>query len=97
MSNSFEDKMDYLSGLTEYVGMSDFDALLKDNAAVFASCVLWHDGEDDTSTVTSEQMEALWQTVCTHLGMDHDKEYLDYEGRPDGDAFVIEYYERKME
>lgn len=95
MSNSFEDKMGYLADLTEYAGMVDIEPLLKANKRVFKSCVAFRDGEEDNSTVSREQMENLWDTVCTSLGMDPDKEYLDWEFHTDGGVFVVEYYKRK--
>ena len=91
--NSFEDKVDYLADLTEYAGMADIDPLLKAHKRIFLGAVLQHDGEPPT--VNWADIELLWDLVCQVLQMDPNKEYLDSEKHPSGDAFMVAFYKAK--
>ena len=95
MSNSFEDKINYLADLTEYAGMADIDPLLKAHAKVFEYCVSFRDGVGYMGRYSHIDVELLWDLVCQVLKMDPDKEYLDTDHRVDGGVFVVEYYKRK--
>jgi hypothetical protein len=95
MGNSFEDKVDYLAGLTEYSGMADIDPLLKAHAGVFNACVTLRDGDNYMGKYNSTDIELLWDLVCQVLQMDATKEYLDWENHPSGDAFMVEFYKAK--
>ena len=97
MSNSFEDKIDYLADLTEYEGMADIDPLLKAHKRVFDTAVAWRDGNvyEVLGRSASVDIELLWDLVCQVLQMDPNKEYLDFEDHPSGDEFMVAFYRAK--